>query len=196
MFNPAEPVISEVPPPLRREVLRLRFFLHYGYKVSPVDSGGRMSSIARSPFPRMSLRGFCFRACVCRFLCIMLLREGCVPWPSRGIPGGVAGVVSSELTKGYWCDSGIGCNFRDMVFAVRAWSNALSGCAEDGIGRWCGRRYQQCERAFSTRGVDWVKSHRLKRSWGKALRCDHTIDVCRGRLAKSSRVMDLCGHLQ
>ena len=62
-----------------------------------------------------------------------------------GIPGGVAGVVSSELTKGYGCDSGIGCNFRDMVFTVRARSNARSGCAEDGISRWCGRRYQQCE---------------------------------------------------
>ena len=31
----------------------------------------------------------------------MLLREGCVPWPSGEIPGGVAGVVSSELTMGY-----------------------------------------------------------------------------------------------
>ena len=78
---------------------------------------------------------------VCAGFLITLFREGPAPWPSGGIPGGVAGVVSSELTKGYRCDSGIGCNFRDMVFAVRAWSNARSGCAEDGISRW----YQQCE---------------------------------------------------
>ena len=41
-----------------------RFDGQYVFHVSPVDSGGRMSSIARSLFPRMSLRRFCFRACV------------------------------------------------------------------------------------------------------------------------------------
>ena len=112
---------------LRHRLLLLRYDGQYKHQVSPVDSGGRQSSIARTPSPRVSLRRICFRACVCRFLLIMLLRERCVPWPSGGIPGGVAGVVSSELTKGYRSDSGIGCNFRDMVFAVRAWSNVRSG---------------------------------------------------------------------
>ena len=97
------------------------------------------------------------------------------------------GVVSSELTKGYRCDSGIGCNFRDMVFAVRAWSNARSGCAEDGISSVKGGFLN------SRGGLGSVSP--VEAELGKALRCDHTIDVRRGRLAKSSRVMDLCGHL-
>ena len=52
----------------------------------------------------------------------------------RGIPGGVAGDLTSKLTKGYRCDSGIGGNCRDMAFAVRAWSSALFGYAEGSIG--------------------------------------------------------------
>ena len=123
---------------------------------------------------------------MCRFLLIILLLEECVPWPSGEIPGCVAGVVSSELTKGYRCDSGIGCNFRDMVFAVRAWSNASADGAEDDISYVKG--------VLNSRG-GLGKVSLVEAELGKALRCDHTIDVCRGRLAKSSRVMDLCGHL-
>ena len=55
---PAEPVFSEGPPSLRRDVLRLRFFLRYGYQVSPVDSGGRLTRIAQLFFPRITLLKF------------------------------------------------------------------------------------------------------------------------------------------
>ena len=68
----------------------------------------------------------------------MLLHEGGVPWPSGGIPGGVAGDVSSELTKVFRSDSGVGRNYRDMMFVVRAWSCTPSGCMEDGISRGFG----------------------------------------------------------
>ena len=77
----------QVPLSLRHRLLLLRYDGQYIHQVSPVDSGGRQTSIARTPSPRVSLRRICFRACV----------------------------------------------------------YARSGCAEDGISRWCGRRYQQCE---------------------------------------------------
>ena len=54
---PAEPVFSEDPPSLRREV-RLRFFLRNGYQVSLVDSGGRLMRIAQLFFPRITLLKF------------------------------------------------------------------------------------------------------------------------------------------
>ena len=93
------------------------------------------------------LHGHLFREC--RFgvlfscMCVLVSfnyasSRGVCSMALGGIPGGVAGVVSSELTNGYRCDSGVGCNFRDMVFAVRAWSNVRSDCAEDGISKWCG----------------------------------------------------------
>ena len=74
--------LQQVPLTLRHRLLHVRFDGQYVFQVSPVDSGGRMSSIARSPFPRMSLRGFCFRACVLvsfnyassRGVCSMALR--------------------------------------------------------------------------------------------------------------------------
>ena len=57
----------QVPLSLRHRLLLLRFDGQYIHQVSPVDSGGRQSSIARTPSPRVSLRRICFRACVCRF---------------------------------------------------------------------------------------------------------------------------------
>ena len=58
----------QVPLSLRHRLLLLRYDGQYIHQVSPVDSGGRQSSIARTPSPRVSLRRICFRACVCRFL--------------------------------------------------------------------------------------------------------------------------------
>ena len=66
----------KVPLSLRRRLLHVRYDGQYVFQVSPVDSGGRMSSIARSPFPRISLRGFCFRACVCRFFLLCFFAKG------------------------------------------------------------------------------------------------------------------------
>ena len=49
---------------LRHLLFLLRYDGQYIHQVSPVDSGGRQSSIARTPSPRVSLRRICFRACV------------------------------------------------------------------------------------------------------------------------------------
>ena len=54
----------QVPLSLRHRLLLLRYDGQYIHQVSPVDSGGRQSSIARTPSPRVSLRRICFRACV------------------------------------------------------------------------------------------------------------------------------------
>ena len=57
----------QVPLSPRHRLLLLRYDGQYIHQVSPVDSGWRQSSIARTPSPRVSLRRICFRACVCRF---------------------------------------------------------------------------------------------------------------------------------
>ena len=75
--NSAEPVISEVPPLLRRVVLRLRFFLHYGYQVSPVDSTREVDDFCTGAFQRISLLNFvCVHVCVgFFFLCFFVKGE-------------------------------------------------------------------------------------------------------------------------
>ena len=66
--------------------------------------------------------------------------------PPGGIPGGVAGIVTDELTKGYRSVSGMDCALRDMAFAVRAEKKARSCGAEGGVSRWCERRKELRDR--------------------------------------------------
>ena len=41
--------------------------------------------------------------------------------------------MTDKLTKVYRNDSGVCCNYGDMIIAVRAWGSALSVCMKDGI---------------------------------------------------------------
>ena len=81
--------------------------VHFRGSATPSSRSTPLTLLPALRVPGLAGRVFCFRACVCGFLLIMLLREGCVPWSSRGIPGGCGCCVERadqgvQVRQRYW----------------------------------------------------------------------------------------------